>query len=63
MNTGELKKLLGKHGCKFETHRGGSGHQTVRRGNRKTIIPVHGGRKELGKKLLHKILKDLDIKL
>jgi mRNA interferase HicA len=61
MNTGELIKLLKRHGCKFETHRGGSGHQTVRRGNRKTIIPVHGGRKELGPKLLNKILKDLGI--
>lgn len=63
MNTAELKRLLRKRGCKFENHRGGSGHQTVRRGDRKTVIPVHGGHKELGKKLVHKILKDLGIKL
>lgn len=62
MNAAELKKLLAKHGCKFETHRGGSGHQTVRRGNRKTVFPVHGSSKELGKGLVAKILKDLGIK-
>jgi mRNA interferase HicA len=63
MNSAELKRLLAKNGCKFETHRGGSGHQTVRRGNRKTVMPVHGGRQELGTKLVRKILRDLDIKV
>lgn len=63
MNASELQKLLKKHGCTFETHRGGSGHKTVMRGNRKSQLPMHGGRKELGKKLLHKILKDLEIKI
>ena len=49
-------------GCKFETHRGGSGHITVRRGERKSQIPMHGGGKELGKGLVQKILKDLGLK-
>ncbi|MBY5430293.1 type II toxin-antitoxin system HicA family toxin [Rhizobium leguminosarum] len=62
MNAAELKKLLAKNGCKFENQRGGSGHQTVRRGNRKTVMPVHGSSKELGKGLVAKILKDLGIK-
>lgn len=62
MNSAELMKLLRRHGCTFETHRGGSGHQTVRRGNRKTVMPVHGGSKELGTGLVNKILKDLGIK-
>ncbi len=62
MNTAEFIKLLKKHRCKFENHRGGSGHQTVRRGDRKTVMPVHGGSKELGKGLVNKILKDLGIK-
>jgi mRNA interferase HicA len=62
MNSAELMRLLRKHGCTFETHRGGSGHQTVRRGDRKTIIPVHGASRELGKGLVNKILKDLGIK-
>ena len=62
MNSAELKKLLKSNGCKFENHRGGSGHQTVRRGNCKSIMPVHGSGKELGKGLVEKILKDLGIK-
>ena len=62
MNAAELMKLLRKHGCTFETHRGGSGHQTVRRGNRTSVIPVHGSSKDLGKGLVAKILKDLGIR-
>jgi mRNA interferase HicA len=61
MNASELRRLLAKHGCKFATHRGGSGHLTVIRGNRKTQLPMHGGGKELGTKLVKKILKDLEI--
>ena len=62
MKVAELKRFLKKHGCKFTSHRGGSGHQTVRRGNRKTILPIHGSHQELGTKLVNKILKDLDLK-
>jgi mRNA interferase HicA len=54
MNAKELQRLLASHGCKFETHRGGSGHITVRRGDRKSQIPMHGGGKELGKGLVQK---------
>jgi len=45
-----------------ETHKGGSGHITVRRGTRVTQLPMHGSHKELGKKLVNKILKDLGLK-
>lgn len=62
MNGAELRKLLRKHGCKFENHRGGSGHQTVRRGKFKSVIPSHGSSRELGTGLVNKILKDLGIK-
>jgi len=62
MNAAELKKLLKKHGRRFENHRGGSGHQTIYRGNKRTVIPIHGSSKELGKGLVNKILKDLEIK-
>jgi mRNA interferase HicA len=62
MNSSELKKLLKSKGCKFENHRGGSGHQTVRRGVYKSIISVHGSSKELGNGVVNKILKDLGIK-
>ena len=62
MNASELRKLLASKGCTFETHRGGSGHVTVRLGDRKTQLPTHGSRKELGKGLVNAILKDLGLK-
>ena len=62
MNAKELQKLLASKGCTFETHRGGSGHLTVRRGDRKSQLPMHGSKKELGTGLINKILKDLGLK-
>jgi mRNA interferase HicA len=62
MNAQELRKLLARDGCTFETHKGGSGYITVRRGDRKTQLPMHGSRKELGKGLVNKILKDLGLR-
>jgi mRNA interferase HicA len=62
MNAQELKRYLAKFGCTFETHKGGSGHLTVRRGERKSQLPMHGSNKELGKGLVNKILKDLNLK-
>jgi mRNA interferase HicA len=62
MNAKELQKYLASKGCKFETHRGGSGHLTVRRGEKKTQLPMHGRGKELGTGLVNKILKDLGLK-
>ena len=61
MNARELQRFLAKNGCSFESHRGGSGHLTVRRGNRTSQLPMHG-RKELGTGLVNKILKDLGVK-
>lgn len=61
MNSAELKKLLKRHGCTFEEARGKGGHITVRLDDRKTVMPVHGSRKELGKGLVAKIMKDLGI--
>lgn len=62
MKAQELKRLLADKGCKFENHKGGSGHLTVRRGDRKSQLPMHGSRKELGTGLVNKILKDLGLK-
>jgi mRNA interferase HicA len=62
MNAKELQRLLAAKGCTFETHKGGSGHLTVRRCNRSSQLPMHGSRKELGKGLVSKILKDLGLK-
>jgi mRNA interferase HicA len=62
MNAQELKKWLAQRGCTFETKKGGSGHLVVRRGDRKSELPMHGGRKELGTCLVNKIKKDLGLK-
>lgn len=62
MNATEFKRWLAKQGCTFETHRGGSGHLTVRRGDRVSQLPMHGGSKELGTKLVEKIKKQLGLK-
>lgn len=62
MNAKELKRLLARAGATFETHQGGSGHLTVRLGDRTSQLPMHGSRKELGTGLVNKILKDLGLK-
>lgn len=62
MKASELRRYLAARGCRFETHKGGSGHVTVRRGDRKTQLPMHGSHKELGTGLVNKILKDLGLK-
>jgi mRNA interferase HicA len=61
MKASEFKRFLAKHGCTFHTHKGGSGHITVRRGDRVSQLPMHS-HKELGKGLVSKILKDLGLK-
>ena len=62
MTSAELKRFLATKGCTFETHRGGSGHLTIRRGERTSQLPVHGNNRDLGKGLVNKILKDLGLK-
>lgn len=61
MNSAELKRWLAKQGCTFEPHRGGSGHLIVRLGERRTDLPMHGSRKELGPGLVRKIKKELGL--
>jgi mRNA interferase HicA len=58
----ELKKWLASQGCTFETKRSASGHLTVKRGERRSELPTHGSRKELGSSLVNRILKDLGLK-
>ena len=62
MNGNELKRWLRDRDCSFETHKGGSGHITVRRDGRKSQLPMHGGKRELGTGLVNKIKKDLGLK-
>ena len=62
MTSAELKQYLAGKGCTFETHKGGSGHLTVRLNGRTSQLPMHGARKDLGTGLVNKILKDLGLK-
>ncbi|MBX3530517.1 MAG: type II toxin-antitoxin system HicA family toxin [Rhizobiaceae bacterium] len=62
MNAQEFRKWLAKQGCTFETKKVGSGHIIVRLGDRKSELPMHGGRKELGTGLVNAIKKQLGLK-
>ena len=62
MNANELKRWLAKQGCTFETKKGGSGHIIVRRGERKSELPMHGGGKELGTGLVNAIKRQLGLR-
>lgn len=62
MDSRELKRWLAKQGCSFESHKGGSGHLTVRLGDKTSQLPMHGAGKELGSGLVNKIKKDLGLK-
>jgi mRNA interferase HicA len=61
MNAQGLKRWLAAQGCTFEAKKGGSGHIVVRRGDRKSELPMHGGRKELGTGLVNAIKKQLGL--
>jgi mRNA interferase HicA len=61
MNRNQFKAWLAKHGCTFDAKRSGSGHLIVRRGHRKSELPMHGGKKALGKGLMAKIKRDLGL--
>ncbi|HEY1432808.1 MAG TPA: type II toxin-antitoxin system HicA family toxin [Stellaceae bacterium] len=61
MTAREFRRWLAKQGCAFKSHKGGSGHLTVFRGERRSQLPMHGGRKELGTGLINKIKKDLGL--
>jgi len=56
----EFKRWLQKNGCTFESGHGG--HLIVRRGERMSILPMHGKQKELGTGLVNSIKKDPGLK-
>jgi mRNA interferase HicA len=60
MTAAQLRRWLAKHGCRFEAGKGG--HLIVRRNGRKSVLPMHGSRKELGTGLVEKIKRDLGLK-
>jgi mRNA interferase HicA len=59
MNSDQAKRYLARQGCVFEPGKGG--HVSVRRGDRTSVLPMHGGKKQIGKGLWLKILKDLGL--
>lgn len=61
MTSAEFKRWLKKHGCSFSAQ-GKGGHLTVHRGDRKTVLPMHGKDKELGTGLVAAIKRDLGLK-
>jgi len=61
MKAAEFRRWLARQGCTFETHKGGSGHLTVIRGDRRSQLPMHGSNRELGAGLIAKIKKDLGL--
>jgi mRNA interferase HicA len=60
MNSDQLRRQLAKQGCTFEAGKGG--HLIVRHGDKVSVLPQHGGRKQLGTGLVNAILKQLDLK-
>ena len=59
MNSSQFKRYLASEGCSFEPGKGG--HLIVRRGRLMSVLPMHGGSKQLGTGLMRKIKKDLDL--
>ena len=61
MKPSELRRWLTRQGCTFESHKGGSGHVTVVRGDHRSQLPMHGSNKDHGAGLVAKIKKDLGL--
>lgn len=59
MTSQEFKRWLTQQGCRFESGHGG--HLIVRRGDRRSVLPMHGKGKELGTGLVQRIKKDLGL--
>lgn len=60
MTGAELKRWLERQGARFEPAKGG--HLKVFLGERRSILPMHGGRHELKKGTVEAIKKQLGLK-
>lgn len=60
MNSAQAKRFLAKKGATFAPGKGG--HLLVTLNGKRSILPQHGGSKEIGKGLWQAILKQLRIK-
>ena len=61
MNCSRFRRYLAKQGCTLEPGSGKGGHIIVRRGDRVSTLPTHGGAKQLGTGLMKTIQKQLGI--
>jgi mRNA interferase HicA len=61
VTSAEFKRWLAAQGCTFSTE-GKGGHITVYLGPRRSTLPMHGSRKELGKGLVEAIKRDLGLR-
>ena len=60
MNSDQFRRFLARQGCTFEPGKGG--HLIVRRGDKMSVLPQHGGKKQLGTGLMKAIEKQLGLK-
>lgn len=61
-----FRKWLAEHGCRFEAGRDtieahGHAYVTVRRGDRKAVLPEIGTKKALDSRLVRQIINDLGL--
>jgi mRNA interferase HicA len=59
MNSDQFRRYLAKNGTTFEPGKGG--HLLCRRDGKTSVLPQHGGAKQLGTGLMRKIKKDLGL--
>ena len=60
MNSDQFQRYLRQQGATFEPGKGG--HKIVRLNGLTSVVPTHGGSKQLGTGLMNKIKKDLGLK-
>lgn len=59
MNSAQAKRFLARKGASFTPGKGG--HLIVTLNGRRSVLPMHGGSREIGKGLWRAILKQLNI--
>ena len=62
MHAREFIRWLKKQGVQAVPQRGKGGHVLVKKGDKTSVVPVHGKNKELGPRLVNKIKRDLGLK-
>jgi len=60
VNSNQAKRFLAKRGATFTPGKGG--HLIITLKGRRSVLPQHGGSKEIGNGLWMAVLKQLDIK-